>query len=473
MKPPTLLQRLVAVQSLIVGLTCSGLVIVSVGAGALLIRRDQDRQLLRLAANLCHGIGEEARGEGLTPVAAAQEFFGESGQADYLFEYVDRGGVVLVASPGTKVAAMADPPELTDRKCATSQASPVSSVAAGARRACRQDCDAGHSVRITAEDALADAQVRRSALILILALPFAVLTGGLLGGNLMRKMLRPLQLLREAAVRHEARSGTELGVHARATELAELERAFDNLLARLGEALDRERRFSQEASHELRTPLTLLRGRFELLAGELQASPRLLAEARAALSDLAALERLVEVLLLLSRSESAPLPNEIVNLSDLAREAVAHQSHVDGPASPQPEVIAPEELLVRGSEELLGRAMENLLENARKFAGPGARVRIRVFQENRWAVFGVEDDGPGVPAALRPHVFERFRRGPAARRGTPGVGLGLAVVRAIAVRHGGQAVAGAAELGGAEFRVSLPLYELSVEGQIPTPLAAS
>jgi signal transduction histidine kinase len=248
-----------------------------------------------------------------------------------------------------------------------------------------------------------------------------------------------------------------LGVEARPAELAGLEQAFDNLLGRLGEALVREKRFTQEASHELRTPLTILRGRLEYLQQRLAERPELREETSAALDDLASLDRLVGALLVLARSESAGLPETPVNICDLAREAAARQARADGPASRAPEVDAPDEILVRGSEELLERALGNLVENSRKFAGRDARILIRVWRENDRGVICVEDDGPGIPEALRPFVFERFVRGATDRHRVPGAGLGLAVARAVVLRHGGDIGAGPGSLGGEQVRLSLPL----------------
>jgi signal transduction histidine kinase len=119
-------------------------------------------------------------------------------------------------------------------------------------------------------------------------------------------------------------------------------------------------------------------------------------------------------------------------------------------------VDAPDEVLVRGSEDLLARALGNLVDNARKFGGPGARIVIRVREEGPRAIVSVADDGPGIPAGSKDHVFERFFRGAETRGTTEGAGLGLAVVRAIARRHQGSIDARSSELGGAELRLDLP-----------------
>jgi two-component system sensor histidine kinase QseC len=129
-----------------------------------------------------------------------------------------------------------------------------------------------------------------------------------------------------------------------------------------------------------------------------------------------------------------------------------------GAARPPIEVAAPDEVLVRGSEELLERALANLLENAAKYAGPAARVRVEVTAEDGEARISVDDSGPGIPPALRPRVFERFVRGNQPNEAPrSGAGLGLAVVQAIARRHGGSASTGPSPLGGERVTIRLPL----------------
>ena len=100
-----------------------------------------------------------------------------------------------------------------------------------------------------------------------------------------------------------------------------------------------------------------------------------------------------------------------------------------------------------------------IAENARKFAGPKARVRVRVTEDGPHAAVAVADDGPGIAAAEREHVFDRFYRGPGTRSATDGVGLGLPVARAIVNRHRGVIEVGSSDLGGAEVRFVIPVLQ--------------
>jgi len=311
-------------------------------------------------------------------------------------------------------------------------------------------------MRVIARDVLSERGVRRAGGILLAVLPVALAIGMALGRVAIARALRPLNDLEQAAARLTAASPLALGVGARPLELARLEGSFDGLLERLGAALTRERRFTQEASHELRTPLTVLHARIERLASSRSDEERA-EHAAAIVRELHALDALVEALLLLARSEDAPLPGVPVNLCDLARSAARRQGLIDGPALPPIVVEAPDEILVRGSEELLDRAIGNVVENARKFAGPSGRIRLRVESAEGRGVISVADDGPGIAGDARAQVFERFFRDPAHRSTSNGAGLGLAVVRAIVERHGGRASAGESEYGGADLRLELPL----------------
>jgi signal transduction histidine kinase len=285
-------------------------------------------------------------------------------------------------------------------------------------------------------------------------LPLAALAGTLYGRAVFRRALLPLQALESAAASAQPRSGLTLGVRARDREIAALEQAFDGLLARLGEAVQRERRFTQDASHELRTPLTVLRARLERARAQASA----VEDIDAALAEVRRMDGLIESLVLLARADDAAIPMTPVNVCDLARLASAERARADGATSPPPEVLASDEVLVRGSEDLLVRIFDNLLENARKFGGRDARLRVHVGEEGDQVVLRVEDDGPGMAAEHRPRAFDRFFRSPLDRARVEGTGLGLAVVQSIVERHGGSVSTGPSSLGGEEVRVRLPRY---------------
>ena len=430
----TLRGRLVLVLGAVVAAACVALVLVAAFGSAALLRREQDKTLQSMAAEKCDGAASEARENGVDLVTGARDYFGEGRVAGIRLELRDRHDTLLVASDDLDGWGQA-----------------------GERFRVRSvPCGDGFVMQAIARDVLYEPSVRGTGGILLVALPIALTIGMILGGIAIARALRPLDDLEQAAARLTATSPLALGVGARPQELARLERSFNGLLERLGAALSRERRFTQEASHELRTPLTVLRGRVERLASARSDLDRA-AHVSAILRELRSLETLVEALLLLARSEDAPLPRVPVNLCDLARGAAQRQRLLDGGHAGPIDVEAPDEILVRGSEELLDRAIANVVENARKFAGPSGRIRLRVETASDRGVICVADNGPGIPTDVRAKVFERFFRDPAHRHTSNGAGLGLAVVRAVVARHGGAVTAGQSDLGGADLRLELPL----------------
>jgi two-component system OmpR family sensor kinase len=134
-------------------------------------------------------------------------------------------------------------------------------------------------------------------------------------------------------------------------------------------------------------------------------------------------------------------------VSDAHVAGPTHRWQLDLPDAP---VLAP------GDPARLHQVLANLLANVRSHTPDGTTATTRLRAEGGWAVLQVVDDGPGIPAALRPHVFERFARGDASRSRTAGsTGLGLAIVHAVISAHGGQAEV-ASEPGRTVFTIRLP-----------------
>jgi two-component system, OmpR family, sensor kinase len=220
-------------------------------------------------------------------------------------------------------------------------------------------------------------------------------------------------------------------------EVQPLVGALNELLGRLNAALARERAFMADAAHELRTPLTALHLQLSTLARASGESER--AAAMGQLSEgVARAIRLIEQMLAFARQEPrADAPHAPVALERRAREPVAElvpladAHHIDlGLAAAQP-------VTVQGDAEALRTLMRNLIDNAVRYTQAGGRVDVSVADTGApgapRALLTVTDDGPGIPAAERDRVFDRFYR----RAGTtpPGSGLGLAIVRAIATAH--------------------------------------
>jgi signal transduction histidine kinase len=225
-------------------------------------------------------------------------------------------------------------------------------------------------------------------------------------------------------------------------EIAALAESFNRSARRIEELVAAHRLLLANCSHELRTPLARIAVAVSLL-GE-QADPRTRESLR---RDIAELDQLIEQILLTSRLEAIPTleQREPIDLLALAAEEAAHYD-IEAGGDP---------VTVEGDRLLLRRLIRNLVENARRYAGDGA-IDISVVREGDRAVLDVRDHGPGVPASERERIFEPFYRLASTRESGRGSGLGLALVREIARRHGGEAVCLAAEDGGSRFRIDLP-----------------
>ena len=225
-------------------------------------------------------------------------------------------------------------------------------------------------------------------------------------------------------------------------EVAALAESFNRSARRIEELVAAHRLLLANCSHELRTPLARI-GMAVSMLGE-QADPKTQASLK---QDIAELDLLIDEILLSSRLEavSGLEHREPIDLLALAAEEAARY---DIEASGDP-------VTVSGDRALLRRIVRNLLENAQRYAGDGA-IDISVRHEAGRAILDVRDHGPGVPPAERERIFEPFYRMASSRETGRGAGLGLALVREIAHRHGGEAVCVAADGRGSLFRIDLP-----------------
>ncbi|TMR89023.1 HAMP domain-containing protein [Nonomuraea basaltis] len=296
----------------------------------------------------------------------------------------------------------------------------------------------------------------RLAIVLFVAAP--LLVGALAAGAwaVVRTALRPVDALtRQAAIISSLESDSRLPAVPGDDEIARLARTLNDMLARLGVAAERERAFVDDASHELRTPLAVLRGELELALDAIGDDREVEQSLRAALGEADRLSRLADDLLLLARARTGALVvrTEAVDLLDLA----AAEARRLGPALGLRIEASGDPVVVNADPERLRQVLANLARNSA--AAGAATVRIRVTHDRDTAAVEVADDGPGFPPGLLDAAFARFTRGDDARSGAaPGAGLGLSIVRAVVIAHGGIVSARNGEpLGGAVVTARLPL----------------
>jgi two-component system, OmpR family, sensor kinase len=397
--------------------------------------RDQAAQVAQIAATA----------PGLLTSPRAVSASAESGQLDV--EVVDRhgrvvsppiefGGARLSAGPLLRAAIRHGRSGYRDATLAGRRArlyvAPLADVGGPA---------AGGAVIVASTTHEIDSTLDESRTLIIASALAAALLVAPIAYILTGRALRPLAVLAAGAEVIERRGDPSLrlpGASAERTpdEVGRLADTLNRMLAGLERAREGERRFIADASHELRNPLAALRGNAEYLARH--------GTDREALSDLQAdaerLSRLVDELLRLAHEDAADVPAEPVRLAELARAA----------AGDLVTVTAADPGLVRGDAASLERALSNLVENAVNHGPEGGPVDVTVERRGDEVRLTVSDTGAGIPPALAEAATTRFWRGEDARS-KPGSGLGLALVRATAERHGGRL-----EIDGPHIALVLP-----------------
>ena len=300
-------------------------------------------------------------------------------------------------------------------------------------------------------------------LVILLVLLFVAVAAGAF--PVVRRLTRRLEALKQGVEQFGAGQLNHRVAVSGHDEVAALATSFNVAAARVEALVQSHQSLLANASHELRSPLA----RMKLAVALLDDAPpaqrdRLKREID---TNVAELDALVEEVLLASRLDAAPQTDldEAVDLLGMAAEEGARVgarvdarvdarggapggARVGGAADGSP-------LTVTGDERLLRRALRNLLENARRYGGD--EIEIEVQQRAGLALLRVCDRGPGVPAAMRERIFEPFFRMPGHAEQAGGVGLGLSLVRQIALRHGGSVRCAARAGGGSCFEVCLPL----------------
>ncbi|MEG3614186.1 sensor histidine kinase [Isoptericola haloaureus] len=355
-----------------------------------------------------------------------------------IVQLVDAAGRVVASSPNASrtlpVLAPANLVSTTDG-AATRQDSAYGS---GPARVLVDTLPTGERVVTALPLATVEGVLTALRLSLGVVVPLLTLALGLVTWVLLGRALRPVEELRAAADRVSGVGGPGTLPVPRARELAALAQTLNAMLDRLDTAARRQTDFVADAAHELRSPVAALRTSIEVAAAHPEAyeTGELMPDLQ---HEVVRLQALADDLLVLARVGASPPEVRDVDLRDVVRHAAGDVDlHGQGRAVVDPSAVE--------------RVVRNLVENARRFA------RDRVEVEVRDGVVTVDDDGPGIPAADRERVFDRFTRlGSARERDGGGTGLGLAIAREIAREHGGEVTLDDGPLGGLRATVTLPI----------------
>jgi two-component system OmpR family sensor kinase len=300
----------------------------------------------------------------------------------------------------------------------------------------------------------------RLAILLALGGPLVLILAAGVGWVVAGAGLRPVDRMRaEAAAISASEPGRRLPPSGTGDELARLGETLNGMLDRLEQALERERRFVDEASHELRTPLANLRTELDLALRRSRTREELEGALRSAAEETDRLARLAEDLLVLARADRGRVPvrresTDVAQLVAGTADAFGARAAEEGVSV---ETRVPEGIRATVDPVRIGQALGNLLDNALRHTPPGGRVTVEVARADGALSFEVRDTGEGFPAEFLPGAFEPFARpDPSRSRQDGGAGLGLAIVLAVAQAHGGSAEISNGPEGGASVTIRIP-----------------
>lgn len=403
-----------------------------------------------------------ASAERVRDVAKALQSDPPAGLDGALFSTDQRVVAVQVVAPDGKVIRRS-------RSAPGSALVPVAAFGFGLRRGLSDDAVAGDDMRVSGQrvatafgdytvlvgggSRTVEATARTVALLLAGGAPIVIAVAAGATFWLVRRSLRSVDAIRARVAEISASDLAErVPVPNGRDEIAALAVTMNQMLARIEAGHRAQQRFVGDASHELRSPLATIISGLEVA----EAHPDLL-DAELAINTLLPeaqrMHTLIEDLLLLARADERRLVRrqEEVAVDDVARSEVA-RARRDAPCAVEADTCP---VRCTGDPVAISRMIRNLMENAVRHAS--SCVHLEVASRNGTVILTVSDDGPGICAADRPRVFERFVRLDSDRaRSGGGAGLGLAIVAEIAAAHGGTVTIDDRPGGGSRFIVSLP-----------------
>lgn len=293
------------------------------------------------------------------------------------------------------------------------------------------------------------------------ALPLLLALAALLGYQLARRVLSPLEQMAQKAEQITAEKlDQRLPVENPNDELGHLARVVNSVLDRLELSFQQLRRFTSDASHELRTPLASIRSVGEVGLQKARTAADYQETIGSMLEEVARLTRLVESLLTISRADAGQLQINLTTfgLVDLVKEVAALLEILVEERKQSLVISGDDDVTVRGDRLLLRQAVINILHNALKYSPEGGVISVWAgLSSSGRAVVKVTDSGPGIAAEHRARVFDRFYRVDSGRtRDAGGTGLGLSIA-SWAVEAQGGAIRIEDSIEGAVFSIELPV----------------
>jgi two-component system OmpR family sensor kinase len=423
--------------------------------GALLVLAEQEASMLASSSALPVEVHEPASAASAPPSYA---------RLDRLVQVIGPGGTVLARSANLGAATLPNDPALLERLAKGETVFENLDFGDEPTRRVSVPVPGGRALAVQVAGSLDDVDHAVAAagwMFLIMGVVLVVVLT-LAGSHLTGRVFGAIDdVVRQAKRIGDQTLSDRLPHPGPRDEIGRLIDTLNEMLARLEQAFEAQRRFTADASHELRSPLSRLRTELEITLRRPREPGEYVDALRSCLDEVVRLTLMVEELLTLARIDSGQEPAKAapVAIAPLLEEVVrraapaAQRRRVDLRVAFDASHPARADL----SRELLMLVATNLVDNALKFGEMGGSVLVSLTAGEGWTEWAVEDDGPGIPEEERSRLFERFYRGAGARAAEiQGTGLGLALCDSIVRAAGGRIEVGSSRWGGGRFVVRLP-----------------
>ncbi|MFW6124248.1 MAG: sensor histidine kinase [Acidobacteriota bacterium] len=282
------------------------------------------------------------------------------------------------------------------------------------------------------------------------------------GGNFMiRKAIQPVMNVAQTANQITTDDlSHRIDTQKRRDEIGVLVETFNEMISRLDRSVKEIKQFSGDVSHELRTPLTNIRGEIEVILRKERGKEAYKKALKSALEETYHMEKIIEDLLLLSRTESLKRENlsEKVQLDEILLSVYERYEPIANKKNINLDIKKISSLVIKGQRALLERMFSNLVDNAVRYTKSGGRIELSLYKKDEAGVLIISDTGIGIPKDSIPYIFDRFyvvEKSRFKERG--GVGLGLSIIKRVADIHGAFVNVRSEIDKGTEFEIRFPL----------------
>ena len=285
------------------------------------------------------------------------------------------------------------------------------------------------------------------------------------------EVLQPVRSMIASALALARGAGRErLAASSAVPELREFAAAFNEVLDRNDELASELQAANDQLAHELRTPLARIRGNLEAFHDSADEGIARDSAARG-LDEIDRASSLVQTILTVRAGEhkALALHRELLSVRGLLADVVEIYGISAEDRGVQLRLETEHDCTLALDQQRLTQAMANLLDNALTYTPAGGTIVVRLMVDETACTIHVLDSGPGIKPGEEDAIWQRFVRGASASAKSPGMGLGLSLVRAVATAHGGQAGARRREEGGSDFWITLPLAFPANQGTMPMP----